>query len=147
MFKQPFKKNLLPSGGLQQIQKNLNAQRKLLDIVKNGLPENLAAHCLHVTTKSGKVTLFTDSSVWASKLLYLRKPIMDTLSLNCSAPIRSLKIKVLSKQITKSQAKLKPATSSALKFLAQANEIDTSDPLKVAMNKLITTLQKNNSSS
>jgi len=147
MFKQPFKKHLSSSGGLQQIQKNLNAQRKLLDIVKSGLPENLAEHCLHVTTKAGKITLFTDSSVWASKLLYLRKPILDSLSLSCSTPIKSLKIKVLSKQASKSQAQLKPVSSSALTFLAQANEVDANDPLKVAMNKLITTLQKNNASS
>jgi len=144
MFKQPFKKHLLPSGGLQKIQKKLNAQRKLLDIVKSGLPVNLAAHCLHVTTDTGNATVYTDSSVWASKLLYLRKTILDTLSLNCSAPIRSLKIKVLSKQVAKTHDQPKPVSSEALKFLAQANEADTSDPLKVAMNKLISTLKKNN---
>jgi len=146
MFKQPFQKHLLPSSGLQQIQKNLNAQRKLLDIVKNGLPDNLAAHCIHITTNTGKATLFTDSSVWASKLLYLRKPIMDSLSLSGS-PIRSLTVKVLSQKLTKNQAQLKPVSNDALKFLAQANETDDTDSLKVAMNKLITTLKKNSLSS
>jgi len=144
MFKQPFKKHQLPTDGLQQIQKNLNAQRKLLETVKSCLADNLAAHCIHVTVNVGKATLFTDSSVWASKLLYLRKSILNILSVNHPAVVNSLTIKVLSKPATKDQAKLKPVSNAALDFLAQANEVNNEDPISVAMNKLITTLKKNN---
>ena len=145
MFKQPFKHNLLPNDGLQHIQKKLIAQRKLLHIVKTHLPENLAPHCLHVTESQNKVTVFTDSSVWASKLLYLRQAILKNLSLNYSANVKSLKITVLSRKGIKEAAKPKPVSSAAIQFLAQANATDQEDTVSAAMNRLVTTLRKNRS--
>lgn len=142
MFKQPFKKSQLSSNGLQQVQKTLHTQNKLLSIVRNNLPNDLASHCLHVIANKDKATVFTDSSVWASKLLYLRKVILDELSSHFASPLKSLKVKVLSKQAIKAKTLPKSPSYSALKFLAQANEPDTTDQLSLSMNRLITALQK-----
>jgi|GEM_PF-551326 len=145
MFKQPFKHSLLPNDGLQHIQKKLITQRKLLHLVKSNLPENLAPHCIHVTESHNKITLFTDSSVWASKLLYLRQAILKNLSLNHSATVKSLKVTVLSRKGIKEAVKLKPVSSASIQFLAQANETDQEDTVSAAMNRLVTTLRKNRS--
>ncbi|MEW5011034.1 MAG: DciA family protein [Cycloclasticus sp.] len=142
MFKQPFKNNPLSKSGLQQVQKTLSKQGKLLGIVKSSLPKDLASHCLHVITNQGRVTVFTDSSVWASKLLYLRKVILDELSSHFGTLQKSLKVKVLSKQVIKAKSRPKSPSNTALSFLAQANDADATDPLGVSMNKLITALQK-----
>jgi len=142
MFKQPFKSKPLSKSGLQQVQKTLSKQGKLLGIVKSCLPKDLASHCLHVIANQGRITVFTDSSVWASKLLYLRKVILDELSSHLGTPLKALKIKVLSKQVIKAKSQPKSPSNTALNFLAQANEPDATDSLNVSMNKLITALQK-----
>ncbi|MDF1689064.1 MAG: DciA family protein [Cycloclasticus sp.] len=143
MFKQPFKNKNLPLNGLQHIQQNLNQQRLLLLQVQSALPKDLATHCLHITASKKNVTLFTDSSVWASKLLYLRQLILKTLSDYSGAPVHTLKIKVLSKQRDINQSIPKSPSRTALKVLCEANNAELTDNLKISMNKLIKTLQKN----
>lgn len=147
MFKQPFKNNNLPNNGLQHIQKSLNAQRKLLQLVRDCLSDELATHCVHVTANVKQATIYTDSPVWASKLLYLRSPILDALSIHFSARVKSMKVKVLSKKILSPKTRPKTPSNQALQFLTQANATDSSDQLSVAMNKLIVALKKNRPSS
>jgi len=147
MFKQPFKNSQLPTNGLQHIQKNLNVQRKLLQLVRDCLSDELATHCVHVTANIKQATIFTDSPVWASKLLYLRSPILDALSSHFSARVKSMKVKVLSKKILPPKSQPKTPSIKTVNFLTQANAIDSSDQLSIAMNKLIVALQKNKPSS
>jgi len=143
MFKQAFKNRHLPFTGLQHIQQNLNQQRQLLRHAQSVLPKDLASHCLHITAGKNQVTLFTDSSVWASKLLYQRQLILKALSNYLGTPAHTLKVKVLPKQRETSKALPKLPSKNALKVLSEANNTDRTDNLTVSMNKLIKTLQKN----
>ncbi len=143
MFKQPFKNRHLPLTGLQHIQQNLNQQRQLLRHAQSVLPEDLAIHCLHITARKNQMTLFTDSSVWASKLLYQRQLILKALSKYLGAPAHTLKVKVLPKQRETNKALPKLPSKNALKVLSEANHTELTDNLSMSMNKLIKTLQKN----
>ncbi len=142
MFKRPFKHNIARLGSLQHIQQALSAQQKLLQVVKETLDAGLAQHCLHVTVRSNKATLSTDSSIWASKLLYMRLIILAALSEHLGDEVRILTVKVRPSQTTK-QLKL-PNTPSrtTLNVLSSANPADSADSLSLAMNKLIKALGK-----
>ena len=143
MFKQPFKNRHSPLTGLQDIQQNLSQQRQLLRQAQSVLPEDLAIHCLHIIAGKNQVTLFTDSSVWASKLLYQRQLILKALSNYLGARTHTLKVKVLPKKRETNKALPKLPSKNALKVLSEANNTDLTDNLTVSMNKLIKTLKKN----
>jgi len=143
MFKHPFKNNSAALAGFQNIQKKLNQQRKLLRLVKASLNDNVASHCLHINSSSKSITLFTDSSIWASKLLYLRPTILAALSTHFGEQIHTLKIKVLTKQVKPTLTFPKPPSDTAIKSLSATKDTQTSDKLNISMNKLIKTLKRN----
>ncbi|MEO1888838.1 MAG: DciA family protein [Cycloclasticus sp.] len=144
MFKQAFKNNQVPLNGLQQIRKQLNQQEQLLRVIQSALPDNLATHCLHTTYSKNNVILFTDSSVWASKLLYMRQAILNALSQHVGERVHALKVNILSKHVTRHQKAPKTPSNKTISFLSEANNIESSDKLSISMNKLIKTLKKNN---
>ena len=80
MLKKLFNHRLSSSDALLQIQQRLNLHEKTLKAVKTNLDDQLANHCLHIIVNKEVAILFTDSSIWASKLLYMRTPILQTLS-------------------------------------------------------------------
>ncbi len=143
MFKQPFKNNQMPLNGLQQIQQQLNQQRQLLRVVQTALPDNLATHCLHITYNKNNLILFTDSSVWASKLLYMRQTILKTMSEHAGERVHALKIKVLSKSVALNRKTPKAPSNKVLNTLSAANHTEPTDKLSISMSKLIKALKKN----
>jgi len=143
MFKHPLGKNKASLSGLQNIQLNLKQQRELLVVVKNCLTDQLAKHCTHLTINKSSVTLYTDSSVWASKLLYMRAVIIDAVSNHVSDRIQTLNVKVLNFQTLQNENKPKLPSSQTLKFLDKANDRSEGDKLSASMSKLIRTLKKN----
>ncbi|MEH6503167.1 MAG: DciA family protein [Cycloclasticus sp.] len=143
MFKQPFKNDYSPLQALQHTQQNLAQQRQLLHVVQTCLPDHLASHCLYVVAKKNSVTVFTDSSVWASKILYMRQTILKTLSVHLNDRPYTLKVKVMTKQIQALQQKPKSPSDKTLQMLSDANDFKPKDKLNESIMKLISTLKKN----
>jgi acid stress-induced BolA-like protein IbaG/YrbA len=143
MFKHPFKNNKKPLNGLQHIQKKLHQQQQILSVVQQSLTKDLAAHCLHISGDNKNILLFTDSSAWASKLLYMRQTILNTLSKHFGERVHGLKVKVLTQQIPSTEKTLKLPSSKTLKSLSKANSSQQPDSLNTSMNKLIYVLKKN----
>lgn len=141
MFRQPFN-NKKPLNGLQHIQQNLNQQHHLLKLIQTALNDQLAAHCIHITANKKTLTLFTDSSIWASKLLYQRQLILDVLSENFGEPVQTLKVKVIPKQSVRQRRQPKLPSNGIIKVLKESNNTEQTDSLSASMNKLIKTLQK-----
>lgn len=142
MFKHPLNNPLSCLESLQRIQLNLKKQRQITKKVQSFLPPELAGHCVHVTLSTSKITLYTHSSVWASKLLYLRKQILTQASKEFNEPVQSFKVKVLSTKHTKPlhQAPLKPS-SETLKNMALSSSSLNESALKKSLLKLIGTLK------
>lgn len=143
MFKRPFSKNKTSLSGFRAIQTNLNRQKKLLHVAKSCLSEDLAQHCSHLTFKKNSITIYTDSSVWASKLLYMRPAIIDALSKHISDRIQTLNVKLLNNQTLHNESSPKSPSSQTIQHLAEANLIDNRDKLSTSMSKLINVLKKN----
>ena len=134
--------NKVPLTGLQHIQQTLNYQHELLQVVKLHVADGLADHCLHIATTNNSIVLYTDSSVWASKLLYLRIPILDALSKQVAGRIQTLTIRVLPKHQSESLSLPKLPSSETIQNLASGNTIHTKEKLGASFSKLIDTLIK-----
>ena len=143
MFKHPLNHPLSCLASLQRIQLNLKKQQQITKKVQSFLPIALAKHCIHVTLSANKITLYTHSSVWASKLLYLRKQILAQASKEFNEPVHSFKVKVLSTKDTET-LHLKPLkpSSNTLKNMALSSSALNDSNLKKSLLKLINTLKK-----
>lgn len=143
MLKHPFKNKKVLLKGFQNIQKKLTQQRLLLRVVRSSLDDNIASHCLHISANSKHIILFTDSSIWASKLLYMRPCILKALSSHFDEQVHTLKIKVLTKKISSIPILPKVPSDKAIKSLSTIDNNEATDKLNVSINKLIKTLKKN----
>ncbi len=71
---------LLHSGPtLRELHRRLDAQERLLGLVRGLLPEPLDRHCLAAQQQRGRLLLHTDSSAWASRLRYLSRDLRAKL--------------------------------------------------------------------
>ena len=76
------------------VQKTRYHQR-LLATVQTHLPPDLRAHCSGVTTIGGQLLLFTESSVWATRLRYQQRDLIDRLREQAYLPISAVRIQVV----------------------------------------------------
>jgi hypothetical protein len=143
MFKHPTNGKSNSPDGLLRIHQNLKTQRQLTQHVKEILSPQLASHCLHIIHARNKIVLFTDSSAWASKLLYMRQPIMDHLSSQLDKPTKNFTVKVLSNNPTQAyknrRKPLKPSTKTITNLL-QTTDSHPTESLDIALKKLADTL-------
>jgi hypothetical protein len=79
---------------LQRLQNEIAEQQRLLLRVRSLLPANLRAHCVAAVRNADRITLYSDSPVWASRLRFLAKGILDTLR-GQDHPARELRTRVL----------------------------------------------------
>ncbi len=75
------------------VQKTRYHQR-LLATVQAHLPPDLRAHCSGATTVGGQLLLFTESSVWATRLRYQQRDLIDRLRAHAYLPISTVRIQV-----------------------------------------------------
>ncbi|MBQ0725051.1 MAG: DUF721 domain-containing protein [Cycloclasticus sp.] len=143
MLKKLFNHRLSSSDALLQIQQRLNLHDKTLKAVKTNLDDQLANHCLHIIVNKEVAILFTDSSIWASKLLYMRAPILQTLSDYTGSRIASLKVKVLTYNPTDHKKAPQTPSSKTLSALSSTNNTSSNDKLSTSMKKLIHVLKRN----
>ena len=75
------------------VQKTRYHQR-LLATVQAHLPPDLRAHCSGATTVGGQLLLFTQSPVWATRLRYQQRDLIDRLRAHAYLPISAVRIQV-----------------------------------------------------
>lgn len=130
------------SDALLHIQQRLNLHKQTLNAVKANLDDQLATHCVHIIVNNETAILFADSSIWASKLLYMRTPILQTLSDYTGGRISSLKVKVLTYNPAEHKKTPQNPSIKTLNALSSANT-SSSDKLSISMRKLIHILKRN----
>lgn len=142
MFTHPLKNQRYNKDALQRIQLNLNKQKVLTQRIKSILPNGLDKHCLHVTLSDKKLTLYTDSSMWASKFLYLRKTIMSQGAQQINQPIQSFKVKVMAtEKFTAPPVPLLKPSSGTLQNMSKGCSSIKDEKLKDSLTRLIATLK------
>ncbi len=76
----PIRQLLSQRPALRQIADTLTAQKALFSLVRRHLPAELATH-LSATARDGqKLTLFTDSPVWGTRMRYLKPQLLAALA-------------------------------------------------------------------
>ncbi|PCI19323.1 MAG: hypothetical protein COB62_05735 [Piscirickettsiaceae bacterium] len=143
MFKHPITKKTSELDGMKRINLTLKKNQQYLQKVQQQLPKNLANHCIHVVFNKNKLTLYTDSSIWASKLLYQRIQIIDAISKSFCEPVQSLSVRVVNEQLKLTIKKpIKPSAQTINNFaLSTIHTSQKNDVLNTALNKLIKVLK------
>ena len=118
------------------IQKTRYHQR-LLATVQAHLPPDLRAHCSGATTVGGQLLLFTESSVWATRLRYQQRDLIDRLRAHAYLPISAVRIQVALPVQTLSPARhpLELSHANATTIQKAATAIGDSD-LRAALQRL-----------
>jgi hypothetical protein len=79
---------------LKTLDREVAAQRELLTQIRQCLPPELAAHCLNAQLRGARLTLHTDSAVWATRLRYLATQLISVLK-HEHPGLREIKVKLL----------------------------------------------------
>jgi len=70
-------------------------QQDLLSLVKDVLPEELAAQTLHCVIHGSTLFVYTSAAVWASKLRFYQNTILKNVSLHVQTALVQVKIRLL----------------------------------------------------
>jgi phytoene dehydrogenase-like protein len=136
-------KTLLQSAAvLQQIGKRLAEHQSLLDRVRQQLPSDLASHCLAVVPDGDRITLYTDSPAWASRLRYLAAELESQLR-SGKQTVRQVRVRVLAVTFdalaTPSPRKAKRLSAENRRMLLNVAEGLSEPSLRAALRRLATT--------
>ncbi len=109
----------------------------LLATVQAHLPPDLRAHCSGATTVGGQLLLFTESSVWATRLRYQQRDLIDRLRAHAYLPISAVRIQVTSpaQTLTSARRPLQLSHANAATIRKAATAIADSD-LQAALRRL-----------
>jgi len=143
MLKHPFQNSHNPTG-MELITLTLQKNQQYLEVIQQQLPKQLAEHCLHAVCKNNKITLFTDSPVWASKLLYSRVKIIGAISAHFRDPVQGLTIRVVDNSIFVHKKKPKKPFNDNSHHLNSSDNPNNNDMLDAAINKLTDVIQNQN---
>ena len=118
------------------VQKTRYHQR-LLATVQAHLPPDLRAHCSGATTVGGQLLLFTESSVWATRLRYQQRDLIERLRAHAYLPISAVRIQVTpsAQTLTSARRPLQLSHANAATIRKAAAAIADSD-LQAALRRL-----------
>jgi hypothetical protein len=129
----------------------IEQQRRLLQHVRQSLPENLAKHVCHCLASNNTLLVYTDSAIWASQLRFYNQTLLAAM-LSAAAPptpaVQKVNIKVMTETTgaTSQQGGKKPQVnipSADTIDLMQKQSASISDPtLQQALQRLNATLKK-----
>jgi len=143
MLKHPFQNSHNPTG-MELITLTLQQNQLYLEVIQQQLPKQLAEHCIHTVFKNNKITLFTDSPVWASKLLYSRVKIIGAISEHFRDPVQGLTIRVVDNSIFAHKKIPKKSFNGTSRRLSSSDNPKNIDVLDDAINKLTNVIQNQN---
>jgi len=66
--------------GIDSLLTQLAIHQDLLRAIRESLPAALSPHCLAVSLRGHRLTLFTDAGVWATRLHYFTPTLIDILT-------------------------------------------------------------------
>lgn len=84
-----------PSSGLSRLLLRLDVHQRLLRQVQESLPHSLSGHCLAVTLRDARLTVFADSSAWSTRLRYHIPIVQEKLAQDHGPSISEIKLRVL----------------------------------------------------
>lgn len=120
-------------------------QQKLLKMIKNVLPPQIASHATHCVVSGHRLSVYTDSASWASQIRFFSNDILDELRERGEASLVRLQVRVLISACRQTKAGRKPRLPSeeTIDLLCLEPESGRADdPLAQALMKLGATLRR-----
>ncbi len=125
----------------QQIQQ----QQQILQHIQAVLPVALAKQTRHCLIKDKKLTIYTDSAIWATQLRFYSKIILANIAQQSCEPVDTIQIKIITESTGVSLQVARPAKipSAATIDIMRNDSLNVSDnQLQQALLKLSSTLQR-----
>ena len=116
---------------------------KILQLIQQALPSELARHVLYCTVSDKKISLYTDSAVWTSQLRFYQQAILQAATNSQQGSFEIFQAKIIPpiKETVVKNKTITPSKESIDQLLNQA-EHQADDELKNALLKLGNTLKK-----
>ena len=132
---------------LNRLEQEVSEQKALLNLVRQCLPDDLAAHCVGARINDRQLVLHADSPVWASRLRYLAKQLLSVLD-RPYPDLREIKVRLLVTDTTRPKRR-KPALKSnrAAAIIHDQATYTQAEPLKAALLRLSRALKDEKSNS
>jgi hypothetical protein len=121
---------------LKFLDREIAAQGALLTQIRQCLPPELAAHCVNAQLHESRLTLHTDSPVWATRLRYLAAQLISVLK-HGHPGLREIKVKLLVERHSPPQHREPAHRSEVAAALVRDSADDTEQaPLREALLRL-----------
>ncbi len=138
-FKAPLNfQNSVLSGLLGQI----NAHKKVLEIVRKSLPSALSGHVAYAFVIDRRLLVYADSAAWAAQLRFYNQEIRKEVGVFYGKPLETLHIKLIDSVLKKPPAKPKIPSLAVVETI-ENDSLEISDPqLKAALQSLSVGLRR-----
>ncbi|MCX8049310.1 MAG: DUF721 domain-containing protein [Methylohalobius sp.] len=115
---------------------------QLLDRIRSMLPQGLSDHCRYCLLRAnGRLILYVDSAVWASKLRFYQSELKSALAE--LGPVESIQIRILPPaENTKKRTTAKIPSPQSLDLLARLAAASEDFEVRACLQRLICTLQR-----
>lgn len=122
---------------MRELTASIQEQGRLLSLVRSLLPAPLCDHCLFVRSGSRGLVIYTDSSVWASRLRYLSNDLCLKLR-ERGHPFGKINVRILPAERPRQRpARIANSLSAANAELMLSVAQDIQDPdLRAALERL-----------
>ncbi|MGH8498232.1 MAG: hypothetical protein ACRERV_05415 [Methylococcales bacterium] len=129
---------------LLSLKQTISEQCRLLQIVRQNLPESLAEFVVGCVLKKSKLILFTESGAPASKLRFHSPVLLNALNANSAIPIESLALRVIQtkKQETLRHITQKLPSRASIATLRECSYTFSDTKLQQSLKRLADTLEK-----
>lgn len=141
---QTLVKTLQHSSQMQSLLAKVQSLQALQEIVNQVLPPEIQPHCCLANFEAGKLVLQVDSSVFAMRLRYVL-PSLNTKLRPLIPTLRQIDffIQPNNDKPRRRDARQIPVSSQAATIIRDfADSMDNTDPLRYALRRLATSLQR-----
>jgi hypothetical protein len=83
---------LLGGTALTSIRAELEAQARLLQALRDSLPDALGEHCRHCVAKNDRLTIYVDSPAWSSQLRFYGPSLLTHLEQSVGYRFKNIQI-------------------------------------------------------
>ena len=127
-------------------QNRIKTQNELLKTIKSALPSSLSEKVHYCVITENKLSLYTDSALWASQLRFYQQNLLESVLKENQRSFEKLQIKIIPKtsEIKSESNQQLPSKKNIFLILDQA-ENQQDKKLKNALLKLGNTLRKKKS--
>jgi hypothetical protein len=131
---------LLRSGGWAALAAELEAQARLLAVVRAALPEALAAHCRHCVPAADSLLLYVDSPASASPLRFYGPALVAAVAAATGRTFQDFRVRIHREPSPPPRPRRPSATAEASRSVQFGADAATSDEVRNALLRLSRTL-------